>query len=247
MKTVSIGDTHGLAVADIVSEIIDNHDKFIFAGDYVDSFTIDDLTIQKNLVDLIELKKKYPEKIILLLGNHDIQYLLGYDKYGCSGYRPKMQLSLYELFSKNRDLFLFSYQINNTIWTHAGIHKGWYEYRLLPFLKKNGKESLTISEQLNFAFEQLYYVLFDVGHIRGGFCNVGGPIWCDISELKSSPIKNYNQIVGHNIVKNKQIINVYNIEIAFIDVLQNKELLNKDLFYYKEFKSYKHNKKVPIK
>lgn len=30
MKTVSIGDTHGIAVVNSVSEIMDEHDKFIF-------------------------------------------------------------------------------------------------------------------------------------------------------------------------------------------------------------------------
>jgi hypothetical protein len=39
MKTVSIGDTHGIAVADFVQKIINDHDKFIFAGDYVDSIS----------------------------------------------------------------------------------------------------------------------------------------------------------------------------------------------------------------
>ena len=46
MNTVSIGDTHGTAVADIVLNIIDNHDKVIFAGDYVDSFDIDNIPVR---------------------------------------------------------------------------------------------------------------------------------------------------------------------------------------------------------
>ena len=93
MKTVSIGDTHGVAVADVVVNIIDRHDKFIFVGDYVDSFIVDNISMKKNLLDIIELKKKYPEKVILLWGNHDIHYLLG-NKHYCSGYRPEMQYDL---------------------------------------------------------------------------------------------------------------------------------------------------------
>ena len=49
MKTVSIGDTHGVTVANIITEIIDEHDKFIFIGDYVDSFNVDNSTMKKNL------------------------------------------------------------------------------------------------------------------------------------------------------------------------------------------------------
>jgi predicted phosphodiesterase len=113
MKTVTIGDTHGAEVADVVGEIIDDHDKFIFVGDYVDSFFYDNVTMKKNLLDIIELKKKYPEKIVLLWGNHDIQYLLGVDKYGCTGYRPEMQHDFYEILNSNAGLFRFSYQIDD--------------------------------------------------------------------------------------------------------------------------------------
>jgi hypothetical protein len=232
MKTVSIGDSHGLTVLDTILEIIDQHDKFIFVGDYVDSFEVDDLSISKNLYDLIELKKKYADKVVLLFGNHDVQYLLGYDRHGCSGYRPKMKDTLYDVFSKNRDLFQMAYQIDDTIWTHAGVHEGWYRYRFTKFIDLY--PDLTLSQQLNLAFNQLYEPLFDVGYRRGGNHDVGGPFWCDMSELKSSPIRGYNQIVGHTKVNYIQKMNLHNKEIVFIDVLESRDIVDESLFYYKE-------------
>jgi len=236
MKTISIGDLHGQRVTEIIYDILEKYDKIIFMGDYVDSFTGKDIEIYTNLDSLIELKQKYPEKIILLWGNHDVQYLLGYNKHGCTGYRPSMQTMLYDIFSKHKDLFQLSYQIDNTIWSHAGIHEGWYKYRFNMFT--NHYPDLTVSEQLNLAFKEEIESLFDVGYIRGGIRDVGGPLWCDIRELKSSPIRKYNQIVGHNHMKLTQIFYIKNVELVFIDSLpyDDKDAIIKESnFYCKEF------------
>jgi hypothetical protein len=231
MKTISIGDIHGLFVIDKILEIINLYDKIIFVGDYVDSFTIDDQTILLNLNEIIDLKKKRPYKIILLWGNHDIQYLLGYERHGCSGYRPKMKEALYELFKINRNLFSVSYQLEDTLWTHAGISKYWYENRFKKFRDANPK--LTISQQLNLAFEQLEESLFDVGYSRGGHHRVGGPFWCDMAELKAGPIRTHHQIVGHTKIPYIQRLNLHNKELAFIDVLDSEENIRTSLFYEK--------------
>ena len=53
---------------------IKNYDKVVFLGDYVDSFTISNIASYENLKDIIRLKKRDPNKVVLLLGNHDIQY-----------------------------------------------------------------------------------------------------------------------------------------------------------------------------
>jgi len=234
MKTVSIGDVHGRLVLPTVQEISGKYDKIIFIGDYVDSFTEADLSISVNLFDIIEFKKANPDKVVLLLGNHDLQYMFGYDRHGCSGYRPQMKETLYSIFKDNKDLFQMSYQIEDTIWTHAGVHEGWYKQRFIKFVKDY--PDLTLSQQLNLAFSKFNYEsLFDVGHSRGGWYNVGGPFWCDANELKSSPIRRYNQIVGHTHMKYIQRMNIHNKEIAFIDVLEDSDFIKEDLFYYKEF------------
>jgi hypothetical protein len=233
MKTVSIGDTHGTEVADIVLKIINNYDKFIFVGDYVDSFFFDNVTMKKNLLDIIELKIKYPEKVTLLWGNHDIQYLLGYAQYGCTGYRPEMGIDFYEIFHSNESLFQLSFQEGDYLWTHAGIHAGWFEHRFKPFTENHNKVTV-ISEQLNIAFNEGYSAIFDVGFERGGMHNIGGPLWCDKSELISKPLKDINQIVGHSRVKQIRSIKKSNIELVFTDVLENEEIITEESFYYKE-------------
>jgi predicted MPP superfamily phosphohydrolase len=228
MKTLSIGDIHGMNVLSEIKLVdkVEQYDKIIFVGDYVDSFNIDNLTMIDTLKQIINYKIENPDKVILLLGNHDIQYLLGYSKYGCSGYRAEISSDLYTIFNENRDLFQVAYQYDNYIWTHAGIHQGWFEFSFKGDIDEN------IADQLNKEDWYKNQSLFDVGHIRGGYKNVGGPFWCDKTELRSAPLKGYNQIVGHTTNKyNIEKEYVKNCELVFIDILQTEIK-----FYNKEFK-----------
>ena len=68
-------------------------DKIIFLGDYEDSFDKSNVEILENLKDIIQFAKAYSNLVVLLLGNHDIQYIVK-DKI-CSGYRGEMYHDLY--------------------------------------------------------------------------------------------------------------------------------------------------------
>lgn len=230
IKTVSIGDTHGAAVAHTVHGIIENHDKIIFAGDYVDSFIFDNPTVIKNLLDIIDLKIKYPDKVILLWGNHDVHYLLG--DYYSSGYKPEMHNDLNRIFSSYEHLLLVSYQINDFLWTHAGVNSLWFQKRF-RFADSDDKQS-TISDLLNQAFNSRYPPLFDVGYQRGGRHETGGPFWCDKSELLLRSINGFNQITGHNRVENIEILKYDDHEVILIDHLGNYDMIDESLFYYRE-------------
>jgi hypothetical protein len=232
MKTVSIGDTHGLAVANVVMKILEGHDKFIFVGDYVDSYIVDNISIKKNLLDIIELKKKYSEKIILLWGNHDVQYLSG-NKHYSSGYRTEMQYDLYDIFHSNENLFQLSFQINGYLWTHAGVNSKWFDHRFRPFVEEHTYIPF-VSALLNLAFDKGYEAIFDVGYRRGGAYEVGGPLWCDKKELENGSLKGLNQITGHNPVKEIEIIKREHKELVLIDMLESNETVDPSCFYYKE-------------
>jgi hypothetical protein len=134
---ITIGDIHGFDTwkqaldywrPEEEKTLIDQFDYIVFLGDYVDEFHLKDAQIYKNLLEIIELKKKYPEKVILLWGNHDIQYIFKGNE--CSGYRPSMYLQLNEIFTRHEKLFQLAFQIKNYIWTHAGLHRGWYMFNI---------------------------------------------------------------------------------------------------------------------
>jgi len=171
MKILSIGDIHGRNVwkkFEDIPQLITysgfepDYDYYVFVGDYTDSFSKSNSEIFQNLKDLIEFKKNYPNNVVLLLGNHDMQYLTSYGENGCSGFRPEAYFDLHELFRENRTLFQLAFQYKNYLWTHAGVHRGWYQFDF-PF---NTGEN--VAENLNLSFEQNTPSIFTVGRSRGG-------------------------------------------------------------------------------
>lgn len=236
IKTLSIGDLHGLDIwkKGLFGEIydMDNFDKIIFIGDYVDSFTISPIIQINNLKTLIELKLKFPDKIILLFGNHDVHYS-HYPKYRCTGFQTINYPDYMKLFLDNLELFQLSYQIQNTIWTHAGIHSGWYKQNIKKYHDKNS--NLSLSEILNRDFKHEKNWIFQVGHRRGGSANMGGPLWLDRTLLWKKPLLGYHQIVGHTRIYDGNGIKEFqyndNTKLTCIDVLDNEYAQ----FYIKEF------------
>jgi predicted MPP superfamily phosphohydrolase len=71
MRIIAIGDLHGKDCWLTIDP--DKYDKIIFVGDYVDASDISREKIVENLEQVIAFKLKHPEKVELLLGNHDIQ------------------------------------------------------------------------------------------------------------------------------------------------------------------------------
>ena len=52
------------------------YDQIVFVGDYVDSYDLSNVLILDNLKKILLFKKALPDKVVLLLGNHDIQYFV---------------------------------------------------------------------------------------------------------------------------------------------------------------------------
>lgn len=172
------------------------YDKYIFLGDYVDSYIETDVVILNNLEKIISLKKSYPDKVVLLLGNHDLQYMFNHNQHGCSGFRIQMFPILHKLFNDNKDLFQPIYQISNYLFTHAGISTVWL----------NQIKDRTLDESPITTVQRLWDNyddrLFRVGWARNGSFKSGGPFWADKSESSAGILPNYHQIVGHHPVKN---------------------------------------------
>jgi hypothetical protein len=204
MKLIVIGDTHGRDTWKYYP--LNEYDKVIFIGDYVDSYDKTDEEIIKNLQDIIQYKKDNMDRCVLLLGNHDVMYLFSYSSHGCSGFRLTYYHTLHHLFESNKDLFQTAYQINmfdkKYLFTHAGVTSIWWK-RFQKSLKDNSYETLnsSMADILNNEFKLNNYTLFEVGSMRGGGHKSGGPFWADKSESTAWSLPNYCQIVGHTPVK----------------------------------------------
>jgi predicted phosphodiesterase len=221
MKHIVIGDIHGRDTWQRVNTKL--YEKIIFLGDYVDSYTLSDFTILENLKKILTFKKKNPEKVILLLGNHDVHYL-HYPRFGCSGFRTTMQPELSALLRRNADLFQVAYQKDKYLFTHAGVTNSWYgEILRSPKLLEICEEGENLADQLNLLERSTFRgTLYDVGMERGGY-GYGGPLWADMKETFTDMLHGYHQIVGHTNVEEIRTVSYTGRSITYADVLTTKD------------------------
>lgn len=246
LKIISIGDLHGSKAWKKIKP--GDWDRIIFSGDYVDSSFIDTEDILNNLESVIRLKKRYPGKVILLWGNHDLAYFYGgHERHYASGFKPGMLPMYLNLFTTNRKLFQAAFGIGNYLWTHAGVVQQWYDNNIAGEVKginiwrNPGAGHLTgakelfpagsetrdtdLAATLNRLFDQYYLPLFNVGFLRGGLNKEGGIFWADKQELEADPLKGYHQIVGHNKTRSGiRISNHFGIDtsITWLDCLETQ-------------------------
>lgn len=230
-----VGDLHG---RDCWLDIIPNRfSKIIFLADYCDSYTHSNAEILHNLKQIIEFKKEYKDKVVLLLGNHDLQYWEINNPVApkCidNGYRLEMAHDLYFLFKENEKLFQVAYQIGNYLFTHAGISEGWYNqhrdvikgfWDLLA--DSGGHTGVNLAEVLNKLAQTRHRgILHDIGEARrGDFGTFGGPFWADYKETSISPLQGYRQIVGHTPKNDIESIHFNETtSITYVDVLATRE------------------------
>ena len=226
-KIITISDLHGKDVWKDINP--DNYDKIIFLGDYVDApyrkitdaAYIDTIgsrvmvnethgktggEIIYNLKEIIEFKDKYPDKVELLLGNHDVPYVYHIKNKSlqrnmmCSGYRYSIEDELAVLFNKNIRKFKIAYQFENVMWSHAGItpqaYKAYFKNRI------NDNFDILVDE-LNKWFILNEPELFYISYERGGSMLNGSILWADKKEWLQEDYKfPFIQIVGHSHVQN---------------------------------------------
>lgn len=240
MKIVTIGDIHGNKEwKSIIDEHIDSSDKIIFLGDYLDPYL--DIYIKEdiikysyknliiNFLNIIRLKLRYPDKIELLIGNHDLHYLYS-DVKKSSRYDYKNARKIKEYFNKYRELFKICYKYDNHIFTHAGISNKWIEsnYEDLKIFGLDEKEIDTVLNDMLFD-EEGREILNYIGKYRntGGKTfdrnDVGGPLWADARETSYTYIDGYHQYVGHSRIKNIYKNGDDNSSITYCDCLIQKE------------------------
>ena len=191
IKTITIGDLHGLNRWKDVDP--GRYDKIIFLGDYFDSFIVSDDVMLQNFADIIAFKQEFFDKVILIIGNHEMSYLN--EGYRSTGYRPAIAGLIEGLLWKFMELFKIAWQHKNYLWSHAGIEQKFYDKHIAPQILVSDN---TLADTLQRLFEVEYPPLFEVGYERGGdYNNIGGLLWLHGERLLRTPLKGYHQIVGH--------------------------------------------------
>ena len=197
-----VPDVHG---RDFYKSILENTtDKIVFLGDYTDPYPYEKLEsddVISAMMDIFSFAKDNPDRVIVLLGNHDYPYFRkaeGYSRYN------KWRAKQYEeIFDEFRDIFKIAYwdEETQTMFTHAGVVSKWWDSLKMPDMTPQ-----QISDYFNnlALVDNVYDPLDEVGFSRGGWDRYGSCIWADVTEhlhLKKDECMLFKQIFGHSQLK----------------------------------------------
>ena len=188
-KIIVVGDVHGEWSWE---RIVEKHPdgKFVFLGDYCDPYNqeLAEENVVENLRRIIELKKGSPDNVVLLLGNHDIQYIYKEAEF-CSRYMYPVAHEIGNLFKENIALFEKVHNFENILFTHAGITEEWFK---TTFPNVESENAVSVIKE---SYDKKS--LFACGISRWGKELYGGIFWADRREFEN-PLDGWVQVVGHS-------------------------------------------------
>lgn len=210
-KILIVPDVHGRKFWHKAIEMIDEVDKVVFLGDYLDPYPHENIDWEDALhefIKILQFKDSYRNKVILLTGNHDWHYI-NKEFPDCSRRNYKLLDELNGLFTKNINKFQLIYEVDHYLFSHAGVYKEWM--KLCSFNLDNLKD-------FNEIITNNWPSLSCIGFYRGGYSPVGSCIWADIREsVKNELYSDKRQIVGHTQLSESPYITT---KIACLDVRQ---------------------------
>ena len=130
-KVLVLPDIHGRNFWKEPCKNIDDYEKVIFLGDYLDPYDFDGISIEDaidNFKDILLFAKKNTDKVVLLLGNHDMPYF-SETYFGFSWYHSRHSKlrhdEIKKIFKENEEKFKIAHVENDVLFTHAGCTSGW--------------------------------------------------------------------------------------------------------------------------
>jgi hypothetical protein len=204
MKIIAIGDTHGRDIWENIVKVEEDFDKFIFIGDYFDTREDIDVSIQiKNFSKILEFKKSNPDKVFLLMGNHDYHYLKGCGET-YSGYQHYAAMDINEVLQPalTSGYLQVCHVYGEYIFSHAGLTNTWCE--------NNDIDLYNIEESVNVKLlKKMEAFRFEYGENldRTGDDVTQSPIWVRIPSLFKDMVKGFTYIIGHTTVKQMHMAN----------------------------------------
>lgn len=221
MKIIAIGDTHGRSIWKKVREQEQDFDKFVFIGDYFDSREgIQHHDQADNFKDILLWKKEEPEKVVLLIGNHDYHYISGvgdeeYSLYSMALYRIANPLLMGAL---EKDWMQICYQSYNLMFSHAGVSTVWLE-------NKGISVDADLEQNINQLFKddiKQFKFITNMEWSYNGNDVTQSPIWIRPQSLLKSHIEDSFNVVGHSMVEKIPTYEEKEIPFLMIDILSMK-------------------------
>ena len=222
-------DIHG---RDFWKPVIDKYKNnpnaiFIFLGDYLDPYPHEYISEEKsikNFKEILEFANTSKDRVILMIGNHDISYCGPVWICECR-HSYKYDKEIAKLFKDNKDLFKLGYIINipnsakKILFSHTCLTKS-----SLSWITKDGnietaikylndEISIHIGERSQYgtSAKKLWNYLGMISKYRGGDDFSGSIVWEDFQAIASNDsewLENINMIFGHTqLWKTCEIIN----------------------------------------
>lgn len=221
-KILILGDIHGKTIwRDIISK--ENPDKIIFLGDYVSTHSKNITNEQQisNLKDILDYKKENSNKVVLLRGNHDMQFL-GYHWAECSGYNRTVSKEMIKLKTRFLDSTKWLHIIDNIVFSHAGVSKVWLQ-------NVCGKD-ISIEQSLikinNTRPSEIFGFTPEDYFDMTGTSKTQPLTWIRPGTLEDCNIEGYDQVIGHTPVERiVSIVGHTGEKIWLCDCLDNNQYL----------------------
>lgn len=165
--------------------------QIIFLGDYIDPYSFewsDKLPDPvDSLLEILNFKDCNQERVTLLLGNHDFHYM--FDGYNGSRLDYDNWDTLHQIYNEDKEFFQIAKQIDDTLFTHAGVSTAWLKIHELTLPKTDADVFL------NEIFNTTPNIFWEMSWERGGWCSTGSPIWHDVREFDCDDT--LFQVFGH--------------------------------------------------
>ena len=215
MKTIVIGDIHDKTVWKDIIEKEDDFDKVIFLGDYFDTFeevsTLDQIF---NFKEICNFKRDNPNKVILLLGNHDYHYMRGIDEF-YSGFNAFAKVDIGEVLFENKDITQIVHVKDKFLFVHAGVGITWAK------IKNINIDSDKIEQSINDLFVNKPKEFKFDGIESSGNSITQGPLWIRPQSLIGQMPNDLIQVVGHTKVKELSIDYIEKTNMILCDTFDN--------------------------
>lgn len=213
MKVIVIADTHGRKTWKKIVEQEADANHIIFLGDYFDAYdyAINGQMEIDNFNEIVEYKKANMDKVVLLIGNHDIHYMKGFpEEYSRHNWEYAKQIGVVIDQAMSEELLQMCYSHGKFIMTHAGVTKTWCKANKIEI--KHLEDEQHLENELNDLFKRkpmAYKFTYGKNYSGYGDDVTQSPLWVRPNSLDDDIIdilvNNCVCVVGHTQVKNLHI------------------------------------------
>ncbi len=212
MKVIALGDTHGRSFWKLIVHT-QAFDKVVFIGDYFDSFNIPAEEQIRNFREIVAYKEAHPDKVVLLIGNHDYHYLpvaRSIDET-YAGFQDRYAFQIGHLIQEHRDLLQVCYLWEDYLFSHAGVTQTW--------LDEVGYKGEEIADFINELFRYKPQKFLFNGYDPYGDDVTQSPLWVRPRSLRKDAFhpETIRQVVGHTAMRT---LDLKEDPFFFIDTLE---------------------------